>query len=337
MFDFEQLYNDNLVYSWDVFYRPIPGLTLYGEAAANDTEIQADADDPATRSDLDGYALKLKAVGDEDPSRVSIEYERISPEFDNPVGSVTPDREKVRFRWRYKYTEDVHLQTNMLWYQDDLDNVDGEEQTDYYRPELAVAWLRPFDRRYGSARLSFNKKITEQGNNKVRDDDLIYLNYRDRFGRLDMDTNVGYNLYENGGGVDSESNEFLFNTVLRSRLSTDTLVFKPALYLGGWNYYDEIDETDDQFYEYSVGLGIDVPRFKLTSNMKIGYNRLSREGDDDSTKAFGNAGVYWRPGFLASLNDGVLYLQGHINDFEFDAQSEDFREESITAGLSLQY
>jgi len=331
--DFERVYDDSRIYSMDIHYRPIPGLALYGEAAFND--VRAGIGDTSATERLKGHAVKIRAVGDEDPSRVIIEYERIDPEFDNPVGSATPDREKVKFGWRYKATRDVHLHTNMLWYRDNLDHQKVDPRIDYYRPEIGVSLARPFDRRYAYSRLTYNKKIARQDGDSIRNDDLINLNYRDRFGIIDTDTNLGYSLYRNESAAEQENNEILYNTVLRSRFSAGSLVIKPAVYLGGWNFKDELSDSDDRFYEYSLGLGVDVPQARITSNIKVGVNQLNKEIGDDSSKVFGSMSIFWRAGFLDFLDRGMLFVQGFINDFDFDTDSRDFREDSIMAGISI--
>ena len=330
---FERVYDDSMIYSMDIHYRPIPGLALFGEAAFNDIKAGI-ADTPGTER-LKGYAVKVSAVGDEDPSRVIIEYERIDPEFDNPIGSATPDREKVKVGWRYKFTQDVHLHTNMLWFHDNLNHQKVDPRIDYYRPEIAVDWRRSFGRRYSSTRLSYNKKIARQDGENIKNDDLIYLNYRDRFGLIDTDTNLGYSFYRNESAAEQKNNEILYNTVLRSRFSAGLFVIKPAVYLGGWNYKDELSDSDDRFYEYSLGLGVDVPQARITSNIKVGRNQLDKEIGDDSSKYFGSVAIFWRPGFLGFLDRGMLFVQGFINDFDFSTESRNFREDSIMAGISI--
>ncbi len=330
---YERVY-EGTIYSLDLNYVPIKNLTLLGEAAFNNEKVGTGTDEDLPEK-LNGYAVKLRAVGDQDPSRVTIEYERVDPEFENPVGSATPDREKIKFMWRYKITRNVHWHTNMLWFHDDLDGASDVDRTDNYRPELAMSWQRPFNRRYGYAKLSYTKKIAVRDGDEVRNDDVVYLNYRDRFSIIDMDTNLGYSLYKNEGDTELDTNEFLYNTVLRSRITAGLFVIKPAVFLGGWNFNDDLQNTSDQFYEYAVGLGIDVPKAKITSDFRIGVNELDKENGTDTEKTFNSLNIFWRPGFLSSFNNGVIFLRSYLNDFDFSSDGDDFKEESITAGISI--
>lgn len=330
---FDRVYDDSQVYAMDIHYRPIPGLFLFSETAFNDVRVGTGASND--REKLKGYAVKLSAIGDEDPSRVIIEYERIDPEFDNPLGSATADREKFKVGWRYKFNRDVQMHTNMLWFRDNLNYQRAVGRTDYYRPEIAADWRRPFNRRYGAIRLSYSKTIARREGANTKNDDLINLNYRDRFGVIDTDTNLGYSLYRNESGAERKNNEVLYNTVLRSRFSTGMFILRPAIYLGGWNQRDELAANNDRYYQYSVGLGIDVPAARVTSNLRVGRNELIKEVGDDSSKFFGNVAIYWRPAFMDFLDHGMLFVQGFINDFDFTTNSRNFQENSITAGFTI--
>ncbi len=92
-------------------------------------------------------------------------------------------------------------------------------------------------------------------------------------------------------------------------------------------------------YEYSAGLGIDVPSLKITSSFKGGQNWLVKEKGTDAKKVYGNGSVYYRPDFLAKLQ-ATLFVRGQINDYSYSPEndgSRDFREDSVTVGLNMQY
>ena len=127
--------------------------------------------------------------------------------------------------------------------------------------------------------------------------------------------------------------------MLSSRHTFEKLILKPSLYLGGWTASDELADTRDKIYEYSLGLGLDVPDWKLTSDFRMGMNKLEKEaaGTDDSLKTFANMSIYYRPDFLATLNQGMLFLRASINDFNYTTGTRDFRETSITSGLNIQF
>ncbi len=333
---FDTMYENNHAYSMDFSYKPIPGLTLSGEAAANDVDVKK-ADDPASKMNMDGYAMKFKAVGDKDPSRVVLEYEKVSDEYQNPLASVTPDREKVKISWRYKFDRNVSVTTKLLWFQDNLDKDGPERQTDTYKPEIKISWKRPLGRRTARLRLSYQKKIAKQASRKIRDDDIILLTYTDRFGPVSADTSIGYNLYEANGTYGQDDAEFIFNSSLRSRFTAGIFVLKPEINIGVRTLDDDLAASDDHFYECAAGMGIDIPDAGITSRIRAGKNRLRKDTGDNSSKSFASASIYWRPEFLSSLESGMLFINGRLNDFEFSTASENFREKSITAGVSIQF
>ncbi len=136
----DPLYN-NTIYSLDLEYRPIPGLTIRTEAAFNDTRISLQEGDDYTEDH--GYAYKAEAIGDGGPSRVSLEYEKVSPDFQTLLGSATPDREKTKAKWRYKYSKNISINTGFLWFRD---NLDGQKAftTHNYKPEAGITSQEAF-------------------------------------------------------------------------------------------------------------------------------------------------------------------------------------------------
>lgn len=321
-------------------YRPIPGLTVQGESSwLNGARSISDR---APYVDYHGHAHKAMAIGDGGPSRVTLEYERVSPEFRNTVGSATPDREKFKARWRYKYSRDVTMTSAMLWY---TDNVDGQKAygTDHYKPEVALSLKKPFKRQYGVADVSY--KLDRAYSPVLHSlDHYITMGYRDRFGWLDSDTSFGIVIYDqsNPGNIAAKRKdvEFTYNTLFSSRHTAGRFILKPSIYLGGWTHNDEVAETRDQIFEYSAGLGVDIPTLKLTSYFKLGENRLMKEAGTDTAKTFGSMNAFWRPEVLAKVQ-GMLYAKAGVNDYRYDPSiaggTRNFRETSVTAGISIQF
>jgi len=334
VFDTDILY-DSLSYTMDWEYLPIPGLSIRGESSFSDT-----AESPsATEEDREyhGNAHRLTAVGSGGPSRVTLEYERVSPTFLTVLGAATPDREKFKARWRYKFDRLTTITTGFLWYHDNLDG-EKEFRTDHYRPELSLTRKKLFDRRYAVADLSYRLDIKEKAQERTtRVDHIVNLNYRDRFGIFDSDTNLGFITYDIREDPCERTVEYRYNTSLNSRHTLGILILKPAVRLGGWTTRQELEDTDDQIIEYSLGLGCDIPSWNITSSIKAGQNRLSRSEGDDSAKSFGNMYLYYRPPFLAKLRYGMIFLRASVNDFGYDTDTRDFRETSVTAGLNIQY
>lgn len=323
-------------YTVDWEYRPIPGLTIQGESAWLNGERSAS--DGAAYVDYHGHAHKAVAIGDGGPSRVTLEYERVSPEFRTLIGSATPDREKFKAKWRYKFNRDLTITSAMLWYHD---NLDGQRAygTDHYKPEIALSLKKPFKRQYAVADLSY--KLDRTYSPAVHAlDHYITMGYRDRFGFLDNDTSFGIIVYDQSGTTKRKDVEFTYNTSLSSRHTVGRFVLKPTVYLGGWTRNDEVAELRDQIVEYSAGLGVDVPTMKITSNVRMGENRLFKEAGTDTAKTFATMNIFWRPDLLAKAQ-GMLYAKAGINDFRYDPNvlggSQNFRETSVTAGISIQF
>jgi len=331
----DPLYTNN-IYSLDAEYKPIPGLILYSEYAFNNTQLSKQQGTDYAKSD--GYAFKITATGDGHPSRVTLEYERISPDFITLLGAATADREKIKAKWRYKWTKIISLNTGFLWYRNDLEGQRSDGRTDYYKPEAGVTVNKLFGRQYSVTDISYKLNVAEKDSSNIKTDHIVNLNYRDRFGIFDSDTNLGYTNYAARGTSRQKSNEYIYNTSLNSRHTVGVFILKPALYLGGWEAQDELSDTKDMIYEYSLGIGIDVPSLKITSNIKVGENKLDKEtpGTDDSRKAFANINIYYKPKFLEKLNNGMLFLRTYVNDFRYTTGVRNFRDTSITAGLNIQ-
>jgi len=318
----------------DAEYRPIPGLTVRAEASSSGYDEEQPA---GTVRESDGRALRLEAVGDADPSRVSLEYERVDPDYVTLAGSATPDREKFKAKWRYKHTRDITWNFGALWFRDNLDGQKAQ-RTDYTRPEVEVTVRRLMGRQYASGTLSY-KLDRAENDTAVTRDQFLNANYRDRFGELDSETNIGATRYKTPNTRDSR--EVTANTSLSSRYSVGRVVLKPVVYLGAWNNADELaaPRATDRIIEYSAGLGCDVPDWKVSSNLKLGENRLDKDTGTDSQKTYANLNVYWRPDRLRQWQ-GMLFARALVNDFRYDPNAVsalDFRENSLSLGLNVQY
>lgn len=316
-------------YTFDFGYNPIPGLTAAGEYSASDY------DEASSGASERGSAARLELTGDADPSRVTLEYENVEPDFLSPLGSASPDRRKVKAKWRYKYSPRVTVTSGLLWYRN---NLDGQlaATTRNWKPEAAVAVKRPFAARpYSFADLSyrFDRKY---GAGSSGADHYLNANYRDRFGELDSDTNLGCTLYKTKTAV-RDASEVTFNTALSSRHETGAVVLKPAVNLGTWYARDELADAADKLYEYSLGLGLEAPRANLTADLRAGQNLLRKEAGEDSDKFFAALSAYWRPRLLAKLNESTLFLRAGYNSYDFTTAANNFREKTVTVGLNASF
>lgn len=339
-YDSDRVFNTDTLYdsfstTLDWEYLPIPGLSIRGESSFSDTTESPAADERDTK--YHGYAHRLTAVGSGGPSRVTLEYERVSPNFLTVLGAATPDREKIKANWRYKISKLTTVTSRFLWYHDDLDG-QKSYRTDYYRPEISLTQKRLFDRRYAVADLSYRLSIKERARETTsRVDHIVNLGYRDRFGIFDSDTNVGLTSYDYRDATRARTTEYVYNTALSSRHTLGKVILKPSVMLGGWTTRQELEDTDDQIIEHSLGLGCDIPSWKVTSSIKVGQNYLLRSEGEDSARTFANMHLYYRPEFLSKLNYGMIFVRASMNDFVYDNGTRDFRETSITAGLNIQY
>jgi hypothetical protein len=323
-------------YTLDFNYAPMPGVTFDGERSRSDASESPSSG--AGRIAANGSATRVQVVADADPSRVSVEYENVEPDFYSALGSASPDRRKVKTKWRYKLDKRVTVTSGLLWYRNNLDNNSAAGTVENWKPEIDAAIKKPFaSRPYSFADISY-KFDRKYGGGASGADHYLNTNYRDRLGQIDSDTNLGYTLYRTRTAV-REAQELNFNTSLNSRHQAGSVVLKPTLTLGTWYSWDELANTTDKLYEYSAGLGVEAPDQKLTGDLRLGQNMLkkSASGADDSSKFFAALSAYWRPRLLAALNDSMLYLRAGYNDYTFSTAARDFREKSVTLGINTSF
>ena len=168
-------------------------------------------------------------------------------------------------------------------------------------------------------------------------DHYLNANYRDRFGELDSDTNLGYTLYKTKTAV-RDAKEVNFNTSLSSRHQLKSVVLKPSVNLGTWYSRDELAEATDKLYEYSLGLGCDAPDANLSGDLRLGSNMLRKAAaNSDSDKFFATLAAYWRPKLMEGLRDSTIFLRAGFNDYTFSTAANNFREKSVTLGLNTAF
>lgn len=323
------LYDGNTL-TFDLEYQPLPGLTIVGESSFSNID-----EDNATTGMIKhgGQAYRLEAIGDEDPSRVVLEYERVSPDYLSIAGSATADREKLKSSWRYKHSKRLTVYSAFLWYRD---NLDGQlaVRTQHYKPEIKLTLQQMFGRRYaiGTAGYKLDRSHSPAVSTQNH---FIDFSYRDRFGMLDSTTNLGFTFYETKTTRDSE--EIIANTSLMARITQDQVIWKPGLYLGTWRSDNELTDETDYIYEYSASLGCDLPQQKITSELKVGQHKLVKDTADDAERLHASLNIYYRPPLLAGLKNPTLYLRGLINDYTYTTGSRDFRENRLIAGFTIRF
>lgn len=331
--DTEPLYDQNL-YGIDWEFRPLRGLALTGESTVSDTQKSPAKD--AAEIETTGSAHKVDVVANGGPSRVKLSYERISPDFLSVTGAATADREKVKGSWRMRVKKRNSLKTSFLWFRDNLDG-DQATGTHRYRPYIGYQMRRLFGRRYASAEVSYQLNLSrEENKTTTRRDHLANVNYRDRFGRLDADTNLGYSVYEILRDSASERDEWTYNATLSTRKSLGDVILKPSLYLGGWRSDEELVDTTDEVQEYALGLALDIPSIGVNASVKGGTHALETATSGDTDRVFGVLYVSYRPQNILFFKRTRLFLRGSSNDFQYADGNRDFREGSITIGINTQ-
>lgn len=320
---------DNNIYSIDYEYRPIPGLTIRGENAFNNGEHQLVMF--GNRASYFGHAHRIEAIGVGGPSRVTMGYEYVNPKFQTLVGSAIQGRQKANAKWKYKIAKNTTMDTAFLWYQTRLGQGAASVQT--FRPEIGFTQNRFLNRRYAQAALSYKLNMSD-GNHLKSNDHFVNINYRDRVGFVDMDNQFGFNTF-NTTKRNRESYEYNYHTSLSSRHRAGIFVFKPSVSAGSYFIDDEIRNSLDKIIEYAVGLGIDMPKHRISSNIKFGQNMLSTRTGDSSSKYFTNISIYYKPAFVGFLNSSTFFIRVAINDFNFATRSRNFAEKSISMGMNM--
>ncbi|MDY6823654.1 MAG: hypothetical protein SWH68_07655 [Thermodesulfobacteriota bacterium] len=326
IFDDFELYDVDL-YTAALNYKPIAGLTVTSEYSYSDNAAGPDAAPQVEKTD---GAFMLKAVGNQNPSRVSLEYERVGTDYITRSGSATPDREKFKANWRYRYSRKAHAIMGFLWFRDNLDH-QKSGTTHTYRPSLGFSFKQLMDRRYGVLDLTW--KLNNINTDTADTTDHYFdVMYRDRYGVIDNTTTVGYALYETGDDQ-RDQEEVSVNTTFSGRITLDAVILKPSLHAGTTDTDDELSNNDNRLYQTALGLGLEIPRARITSLLKVGRQDTNRDGGDDLDRNFATFNVYWRVPDLASFANALFYIKTLYNDYNYTTQTNNFRENSVILGL----
>ena len=323
---------DGGVFAWDWEYKPVEGARITGESAWSGATLSPAAG--AADVDSKGTAHRVAFEGQGGPVRLSVEYERVSPGFESVMGSSTPDREKVKVRWREKKSARTSLTYGILWFKD---NLSGQKDStrNSWRPEVALTLKNLMGRPYGITDLSY-KLDKQYGGPQGTTNHFTNLGYNDRFGMWDSNTNLGFTKYGTTlGGQDT--GEFTYNTAVSTRVTRGNTILKPSLSLGGWTASDELADVTDRIYEVALGMGVDLPKRNISSTFKLGKHKLLK-GDalaDDTSKLFASATIYTRAAWLQ--NGARVYLKWQYNDFSYTNGVRNFTESGFTVGVNTQY
>jgi len=316
------------VLAFDSEYQPFSELTIRDEIA-----LSGITESPGGNSDIshNDVALRAEAVGSGGPSRVSLEYERVGTKFVTTLGAATPDRERIKGKWRYKYDSDITTNCSLLLYHN---NLDGSKAATISatQPEFGVTVKSPFNRDSAAADV-FYRIFTQNGGGTTTNDNSLGLAWRDRFGRYDSDSNLSYTMYDTESNV-TKNKELTFNTSLSTTQPYKNAMLRPTVSLGIWNMTDDLLSKTNQITEYSVGSAIEVPDSNVVSHIRVGQNSLNGQIGDSSDKFFASGDIYYR---LRTLKNAQAYIRFFYNSYSFTTTANNYRESSITTGLTVQY
>ena len=326
---------DIVSYTLDWEYTPFPNLNLTGESSFADTTLSPSAD--AADTEMGGYAHKLTATGDGRPGRFTFQYERISPDYRSVVGSAISDREKAKLKWRYEYNDKHTIKSAFIWYRNNLNGA-KDTRSDHFQPKINLITQDLLGRKHASTDISYKLDITKLNKAIIsRVDHIVNLNYKDRFGIFDTDSNLGFSSYEHKGDTKQKNLEYIYNISLNANFDHDPCTLKPRLHFGGWTSKEELSNISDKIFEYSFGTDLEIPSVKIKSNIQIGQNRLEKENGIDSLNSFARLDLYYKSDFLSKTQNGIFFLKAYINDFNFDNGDKDYRESSITSGINIEF
>lgn len=330
-------------YTVDWEYKAPVDITFHGESSFARMTKNSKLnfwDDTYSDSTHNGFAHKINMVKEGSPSRLEVEYEIVSPQFETFVGSAIKDREKVKVKWRNKMNDNTSMRINTLWFHDKVNDAsDVANRTTSLSPEIGFVFKNPWGREDAFLDVGFRMDRRHGGTyGEDSKDRHIIVNYQDKIGIFETDTNLIYTKYNStytDSTTNSRSHEFTYNTALSTRRETKNYILQPAIYWGFWDAYNELAGKRDKSYETSLGLGINTKDGLLTSNMKVGQKRMVKA--DGNSNWFANLTMEYKAPFLAKRN-GKIYLKAFVNDYKYDSDTNsNYRETSITTGFTMAF
>jgi hypothetical protein len=258
----------------------------------------------------------------------------VTPRFVTLLGAATPDRDKFKTQWRYKYNDDVTTRVGLLWYRNNLDAALADT-TNSMRPEAGVTVRNLFMRSTATGDFVYQLFHQTTGNVKTNDN-ILNANYRDRFGNFDTDSNLGYTKYNTEDNI-KDSSEITFNTMIGTQYNMQDMTLRPNVSLGVWNMSDSLASKSNSILEYALGSALEMPAKNIVVHARVGANQLKNGvSSEDSNKFFFSGDAYYRPDFLAQVR-GTIYVKVFVNSYSYTTTANDFRETGFLTGLSTQF
>ena len=226
----------------------------------------------------------------------------------------------------------------MLWFHNRLSGSPKTVRTDSYQPEFTVSFNAPFKRDNATLdlRLGLDRRMSADTNVADRN---IGINYRDIIGATDLDLSLEHawfdtRPYDSG----NKNNEFNATLTLGTRIQKGDALWRPNITIGSRRNRNVLEAYSDRMWEYSLGIGYDVPNQGFTSNLRIGqkYNTNGKAGVDSSQRWFASLDMEAKPRYLAWISPNAKhYLRIGINDYKFDSAGNNYRETSIVTGIKV--
>ncbi len=321
---------DGDTFSADWELRAGGAFTLSGESAMSRAALSPQENAAEAESRGTAHRAALTAGGGR--NQMILDYERVTHDFVSQLGAASPDREKAKGEFRAGAGR-LSWRGALLWYRDNLEH-QKDGTTHSWKPETTFSLKRFLGRKYGVADL-FYRYDRRYGPSTDARDHYANLTLRDRFGIWDADAQGGFTRYDDP--MSQKRSEYTYRLGFNGRKTLGKMVLKPSLSGGGWSGHDHQTDQDDQSVDYAAALGAEWPGLGLTAEARGGQNVNNKSGaESDYTRGYGNLVLRLRPR-AAAWRGYTLYVSGYHNDFDYTLEGLDFRETSVTTGLTMEF
>lgn len=309
----------------------LEGLVFNGESAYSDTEATTVGD---VKTETTGNAHRISAKARMDDLKLNGKWERVSPDFVPLGGGATPDRQRFYGKADYDLAKNWDL---FGIFDHSADNLDSQlsTTTTNITGELGVKRKRAFNRNSMNISLSARRKWNDtEDNSRESTSDRIKFGIDDRIAKvirvsgdfeavLDDDTTPG----------GPSTSDFFYNLSLssRHRLKDGDLELRPRFSVSLQERENLTANGDD--FTTNMKLDIDATyqkflRFGIDAEM---VQNDIKNGEDSLRKKIG-AFCEIRPDWL---QNGSVRLEAASNEYDFDTNTSDYREEIVK--LMLRY
>ena len=297
------------------------------------SEYNADRDS-ASSNEVNGQAFRMSpSYRYKDKFDVRYLYYVVDPDFYTMTGSAVRDKQQHQINANYKFSSAYTLSATQNWYWDNLSGSDKTKRTNNTETNLSLM-ARPLENRQSFSIRPYVKRLirdSDDAANSASADTFVYgASANDTYKEASLGAFLEKRKYKDRSGSGNSEDYLRYGM----NFSRDFDVYERPLYVSAAYSGSVRDPQSDTGREVQNGINFNG-RYQVSepSIVTFGHNMLTTDSAGNIDDYDTNTSFVEYAHKLEDKRDTELKFRGERNDYNYDDNTEDYRENRFVATL----